>query len=59
MLEKDGVKIGVEGVGGEELILRGWSYKTQEPEVVFKSLEEAIKTNLNSIVRGILNGYEN
>lgn len=38
LVDKDGVKCGVEGVGGESLVLRGWAYKHQEPEVVFKSL---------------------
>lgn len=26
---EDGIKVGVEGVGGEQLKLRGWSYKQQ------------------------------
>ncbi len=59
LVGKDGIKNGVEGVGGEALTLRGWSYKQQEPEVVFKALEDAIRSTLNSIVRGVLHNYEN
>lgn len=59
LADKEGVKYGVEGIGGEHLVLRGWSYKNQEPEIIFKSLEDSIRTNLNSIVRNILNSYEN
>ena len=56
--ERD-AKIGVEGVGGERLQLRGWSYKQSEPEVVFKSLEDSIRSTLNSLVRVTLSSYEN
>ena len=58
LTNEEGIKIGVKGVGGEELTLRGWVYKNAEPEVVFKTLEESIKNNLNSIVRNILYNYE-
>ena len=45
-------------MGGEQLKLKGWAYKQSEPEVIFKSLEDAIRSNLNSIVRTILHSYE-
>ena len=35
----DGIKVGVKGVGGEELLLKGWVYKNTEPELIFRSLE--------------------
>lgn len=53
----DGMKIGVVGIGDEELVLKGWNYKNVEPELIFKSLEDAIKSNLNSIVRNVLYQY--
>jgi len=58
LIGEDDMKYGVEGVGGESLKLRGWSYKNQEPELIFKALEDAIRNNLNSIVRNILHSYE-
>ena len=58
LIGEDGyIKEGVEGVGGEKLRLKGWSYKNAEPEIIFKSLEDAIRSNLNSIVRTILHSY--
>ena len=57
--DSDGIKTGVVGVGEENLVLRGWTFKnTSEPESIFKSLEDAIKNNLVSIVRNILYQYE-
>ena len=39
LIGEDGyIKEGVEGVGGEKLRLKGWSYKNAEPEIIFKSL---------------------
>lgn len=29
LVDKDGVKQGVQGIGNENLVLRGWSYKNQ------------------------------
>lgn len=55
---EDGIKIGVEGFGGEKLILKGWVYKNIEPEIIFKSLEDSIKNNLNSLVRQAIYSYE-
>lgn len=50
--------MGVIGIGNEQLVLRGWNYKNGEPEIIFKSLEESIKSNLNSTVRNTLYQYE-
>jgi hypothetical protein len=58
LLSTEGQKIGVIGAGNERLHLKGWVYKNTEPEMVFKSLEDAIKSNLNAIVRSVLYHYE-
>lgn len=31
LTDQNGIKIGVQGVGGENLVLRGWNYKNVEP----------------------------
>ena len=37
--DEEGIKIGVVGVGEENLVLRGWTYKSiLEPESIFKNL---------------------